>query len=71
MILHPHSARRVPLDDDDQAPPIARLFSRFPRLYGLHVNKEEKDQIIENITPSATQEALLQVMIDISCIYWL
>jgi hypothetical protein len=62
MILHPDPAHRIPSVDSVKIPPIAELFLKFPRLFGTCSNEEERNRIIENMTPSSTQAVLLQVM---------
>ncbi len=57
MLLHPDPTRRVPRSDVHLDCPVVKIFCRFPPLIGT-VSIEE---IIENVTPSPTQAALLQV----------
>jgi hypothetical protein len=62
-ILQPEPAQRVPLSPGLlTGPPIARLFRRFPLLFGpVKLSDAEESSIIENMTPSPTQIVLLKV----------
>lgn len=60
MILQPVPDFRLPPGDSHCDAPIARLFERFPQLFGP-VSDEQKSSIVQNITPSTTQSLLLQV----------
>ena len=47
--------------DQQECPPVARLFQKFQRLFGSVCADEERSSIIDNITASPTQAVLLQV----------